>query len=146
MSESLTYCACGCKAKFPSHDASGRARKFINGHNGRRYYEKDASKKAINKRWAKRNPEKIRAGKRVFYRRRKLQAMKLLGSACSFCSVKYNGKNAAIFEFHHKEPKEKGIGITRILTRLAWSKVLKELKKCVLTCANCHNQHHGGEW
>jgi hypothetical protein len=143
---SVASCACGCKAEFSPRDSSGRTRKFVNGHNRRKYQGEDASKRMKNKRWAKRNPEKIRVGKRVFYRRRKLLAMKHLGNACYFCPVRYNGKNASIFEFHHIEPKEKVIGITRILTRLGWSKVLKELKKCVLVCANCHNQHHGGEW
>lgn len=139
-------CACKCGTEITPRDSSGRLRRFVSGHNGRKYTGKEATSWGRNKRWAKRNPEKVRNGKKVFYRRRKLRAMEHLGNECYFCPVKYNGKNASIFEFHHLKPKQKVIGVTRILTRLTWREVLKELRKCVLSCANCHNQHHGGEW
>ena len=32
------------------------------------------------------------------------------------------------------------------LIQLSWPKILKEIKKCRLVCANCHNMRHGGEW
>lgn len=69
-----------------------------------------------------------------------------LGNKCYFCALEYNGTNAPVFEFHHVNPSEKDAGITRIVANLKWEKVLTELLKCVMTCANCHNQHHGGKW
>lgn len=72
--------------------------------------------------------------------------MALLGNVCKHCGLVYNGLNAPVFEFHHEDPEFKEIGITRILTNRAWNKVLEELAKCILVCANCHNQHHGGKW
>ena len=139
-------CECGCGVVFPKYDSSRRPRRFVSGHNARRYYGKDATAWAREKRWRKKRPDKIREGKKRFYRRRKLRAMLFLGNACRFCGLKYNGKNAPVFEFHHHNPANKDFGVTRMFGNGTWEKVLRELKKCYLVCANCHNQHHGGEW
>lgn len=139
-------CACGCGGRLKSVDRYGRPARFINGHNMRKYSDKDGTRWAAQKRYRKNNPDRIRDTKRSYYRVRKLEAMKLLGNKCHFCGVRYDGKNAPIFEFHHTNPKEKEQGVTRMLTNQAWKRTKKELKKCVLVCANCHNQQHGGEW
>ena len=139
-------CACGCGKTMTRLDQWGRPRKYLNGHNGRKYEGVDATRWAVSKRYAKNHPEKIRDNKREYYRKRKLKAMAELGNQCHFCQLEYDGKNAPKFEFHHREPHEKEAGINRILTNRTWGTVQNELLKCVLVCANCHNQHHGGEW
>ena len=139
-------CLCGCGEDLPAFDNYGRPAKYINGHNARKYSGDDATRWAVQKRWRTKNPDKVRDAKRAFYRKRKLIAMEMLGNKCGFCSVTYNGKNAPIFEFHHRNPHEKEKGVTRLLINRSWEITLKELKLCELVCANCHNQHHGGEW
>lgn len=139
-------CACGCGEMLKSVDSYGRPATYINGHNGRMYEGKEATKWGIQKRYRKNNPDKIRDAKRDYYRARKLKAMAHMGNKCMHFGIPYDGKNAPIFEFHHSDPNEKEIGVTRILTNWTWEKVLEEMKKCVLICANCHNKHHGGEW
>jgi hypothetical protein len=46
-------------------------------------------------------------------------------------------------EFHHEDPKEKEINIPLAVWK-GWSKkrILEEIKKCEVLCANCHRKHH----
>ncbi len=98
------------------------------------------------KRWRKANPISVRETKKAFYRRRKLMAMAYLGNQCYGCGVRYDGTNAPIFEFHHRDPEVKDSGLTRLLTNATWERIREELDKCQLRCANCHNLFHGGSW
>lgn len=60
---------------------------------------------------------------------------------CEICGFEYNGENAACFDFHHENPKEKEYNPS-IAIRLRKEKALKELEKCQLVCANCHRLIH----
>jgi len=45
-------------------------------------------------------------------------------------------------EFHHRDSSKKDFGISyRGYTR-SWAKVLEEIEKCELLCANCHRETH----
>jgi hypothetical protein len=44
-------------------------------------------------------------------------------------------------DFHHVNPEEKEIKISTALGRGAKT-VVKELKKCIVVCANCHRKVH----
>lgn len=142
----LVECACGCNGTLPKYDAYKRERKFINGHNRRKYYGDDATNWAREKRWRTKRPDIVRRNKRDFYHKRKLMAMECLGNKCSSCNLEYNGRNAPVFDFHHTDPEGKEIGVSRIVSNRTWKKVKLELDKCVLLCRNCHSQLHGGEW
>lgn len=45
-------------------------------------------------------------------------------------------------EPHHIDPMSKGYAISRGMT--SWRRILPELQKCVLLCANCHREVHDG--
>lgn len=60
------------------------------------------------------------------------------GGKCKVCG--YN-KCMAALEFHHKDPSVKEYGINNSLT-LSMSKLIPELDKCDLLCANCHREEH----
>jgi predicted nucleic acid-binding Zn ribbon protein len=65
-----------------------------------------------------------------------------MGGACQCCG--YNTCTSAL-AFHHLDPlqKETGFGDTRSNPK-NWSKIVNELKKCILVCHNCHSEiHHG---
>lgn len=63
------------------------------------------------------------------------------GGECVDCGYKYNGKNAIVFDFHHRNPDDKLFGIApRIHYNLKTLKV--EADKCDLLCANCHRLRH----
>lgn len=79
----------------------------------------------------------------VTRRRKKLKrmAVALKGGKCQFCG--YNNYIGAL-DFHHIDGKNKEFELsTRGLTR-SWEKIKKEISKCVLVCANCHREIHGG--
>ena len=143
---STIKCACGCGQDLQDTDLYGRPQDYINGHNARKYHGKDGTLWAAEQRWRAKNKDKLRVKKRNYYRKRKLMAIEILGNKCETCGVAYNGTNAPIFDFHHKDPSKKKDMVSRMLINKAWSKTLKEIEKCALLCANCHNQYHGGEW
>lgn len=72
---------------------------------------------------------------------RKLKAITYKGSQCTDCMIHIDNSHYSIFEFHHLIPSEKDYDWTQ-LRMMTWSKVLEELDKCVLLCANCHRIRH----
>jgi hypothetical protein len=72
--------------------------------------------------------------------RAKKAAVELLGGKCNRCGWK--GKLAG-FEFHHKDGKDKDFGIGNVANK-NWEVIKKELKKCELLCAICHDIEHSG--
>lgn len=56
---------------------------------------------------------------------------------------KCDEKRWYVLEFHHKDPSIKEINLSHI-SHNGWSKkrVLTEVKKCVVFCANCHRELH----
>lgn len=60
---------------------------------------------------------------------------------CSICG--YN-KCTAVLEFHHINPSEKSFTISKAYSSYSLDEILKELKKCILVCANCHKEIHAG--
>ena len=49
--------------------------------------------------------------------------------------------DVACLEFHHSDPETKENNVVRMVSRSVKS-VIKELKKCVVVCANCHRRIH----
>ena len=69
---------------------------------------------------------------------RKLKAIQYKGGKCSSCG--YN-KCANVLEFHHRDTKTKEFDWKK-LRQMNWDKVIKELDKCDMLCANCHRERH----
>ncbi|MFH1500633.1 MAG: hypothetical protein ABIE22_01675 [archaeon] len=95
-------------------------------------------KKIIDKRHYDYNKKSIyeRKQKRITDRRNDFK--KLLGGKCSRCGY-CNCPNA--LEFHHVERNKEG-HVSRIIKDYSKQKSLKEVKKCILLCANCHREIH----
>lgn len=128
-------CACGCGRDIKSKDRYGRDKMFVNGHNKRKY----ADPKQYKKEWRNRNrktryDKKIQRGHDL-----KRRVIKSLGGKCQRCGLAYDGKNACVFQCHHREPAQKLFQInTRTLTTYSWAKIKDEIEKTDLLCANCH--------
>lgn len=140
------WCACGCKTALETPDSEGRERRFISGHNAKKYKGKWATRWGVGKRWKRKHPEVVKDGKRTYHHQRKIQVIKFLGGKCKRCGLKYDGANAPVFQFHHRKPKDKKFAVGNVVTRYTWLTIKKEAKKCDLLCANCHHLHHGGNW
>lgn len=61
------------------------------------------------------------------------------GGKCEKCG--YDEYIGAL-EFHHKDPSQKKFGISRAKLRKFDQKIIEELDKCDMLCANCHRVAH----
>lgn len=73
-------------------------------------------------------------------KRRKANLIRVLGGKCCICGF---DKYQEALEFHHVNPEEKEFGISNNSIK-ALDKQLKELRKCILVCSNCHKGIHAG--
>ena len=139
----MIECACGCGKKLKSKDRYGRNVRFINGHNNRKYEDPTQYKREWNHRNRKsRNKSKVARGQKL-----KARVVNLMDGKCNDCGLKYNDKNACVFQVHHKDPSKKLFVVnTRTLINYSWEKILIEIKKCELLCANCHFIKHNKEY
>jgi 5-methylcytosine-specific restriction endonuclease McrA len=79
---------------------------------------------------------------RAVAKRRKqirLKAIEHLGGKCMHCGY---SKYPEVLEFHHKNPKEKDFNLSAKGHCRSWERVMEEIKKCLLLCANCHRELH----
>lgn len=81
--------------------------------------------------------------KAVTKRRKKLKEM-VVRYKGGKCMISGYDKHVGALELHHLEDSQKEFGLsTKGLTR-SWEKIKKEADKCILVCANCHREIHGG--
>lgn len=139
----LIDCECGCGNKIEDKDKYGRKRSFISGHNGRKYKDPTQHKREWNHRNRKsRYESKIGRGHRL-----KGKVVLLMGGRCRDCGLEYNKENACVFQVHHKKQFKKEFVVnTRTLSTYSWERILVEIKKCKLLCANCHFIEHNQKY
>lgn len=70
--------------------------------------------------------------------RLKTRLLYVAGEKCAICG--YNKCSSAL-EFHHLTPDEKDFTLATN-ANIATDKALKEIKKCILVCSNCHREIH----
>ncbi len=82
---------------------------------------------------------KRRNGERARKRNRQFAAYYkgLLGGQCAKCGY---SKTQCSLEFHHVNPDEKEAGMASIMAQSSHQRVIKELDKCILLCAICHQE------
>ena len=52
-----------------------------------------------------------------------------------------NESDILVLEFDHKERKEKSYNVSYLMRRgLSFDKLIEEIKKCDVRCANCHRR------
>jgi len=74
-------------------------------------------------------------------RRTKQRAVQLLGGRCEGCDTVFP---VAAFEFHHRDAGTKEFAISADGVPRRWERIVAELDKCALLCANCHREVHAG--
>ena len=78
------------------------------------------------------------------YKEKKELAVIHKGGECERCG--FRTEHFSVYDFHHKDPKEKDILITQLLRKGSWEKIKKGLEKCLLLCSNCHRVVHETEY
>lgn len=132
-------CGCGCGEIIKDRDKFGRPKLYVNGHNGRKYKDPTQYKRE----WNHRNREARYESKIERGRRLKQKVVELMGARCKKCNLEYDGTNSCVFQVHHKDPSQKEFAVnTRTLINYSWERILREIEKCELLCANCHSSHH----
>ena len=59
---------------------------------------------------------------------------------CYFCQE----DEPVCLQFHHTNPTNKYAAVSSLVNRKQKNKILIEIEKCVVVCANCHLKLHGG--
>lgn len=72
------------------------------------------------------------------WRKIKIKAVEYKGGKCIVCGY---SDNPAALQFHHTDPSNKETSWTKLRLR-SWDKIMHELDKCILLCANCHSIEH----
>lgn len=86
------------------------------------------------------NPKKIinKTNYVISWRKRlKVKLVEYKGGKCEICG--YN-KSIRALQFHHILPNEKDFTISN--KNYSFDKMMKEIDKCILVCANCHQEIH----
>lgn len=108
--------------------------------------------------WSQEHIEDVRRYRREWYHRNKAHAIKKIKDRvketrqwlneyksnlkCEQCGMNH----PATLQFHHINPKKKDRDLSQA-SHYGWGKdrILKEIKKCKILCANCHFIHHWNE-
>lgn len=59
-----------------------------------------------------------------------------------FCAI-CGEKETVCLEFHHKDANKKDMSVAEMRSH-SFEKILEEIDKCVILCANCHRKVHAG--
>ena len=96
-------------------------------------------KTLTNKRWKSENREHTKRYGSTYQRnrarQRKAMLVQLFGGCCEDCGTT---GHPVIFDFDHKDPKEKKFDVTNRMGSRRWEEVYEEAQKCRLLCADCH--------
>jgi hypothetical protein len=95
-------------------------------------------RKVIEQRYYLKNKEKLYEKKRNRINKRREELKKMSGGKCKICG--YN-KCLSALEFHHNSGEKEG-HVSKLIMDFSMQKSLKEIKKCILLCANCHRELH----
>lgn len=72
------------------------------------------------------------------WRRIKEKAIQYKGGCCVQCG--YSTHPAAL-QFHHIDSTQKDVDWSKLRLR-SWNRIIEELDKCIILCANCHSIVH----
>lgn len=107
--------------------------------------------------WISENQDRMRAYRREWYRRNREKSILKASERTKqikvwFAEIKSKlkcercGENhPATLDFHHVDEAEKEIEVSAAVFRGNKKKILAEIEKCIVLCANCHRKHHYNE-
>ena len=103
---------------------------------------KKAYHKLQSRKHYEKNKEKIIEATTKYSKRGKEKWDLFKGSLhCARCKENH----IACMDFHHIDPSEKEYEVSKLVSNRMFTKAYKEVKKCIVLCANCHRKLHYDE-
>jgi hypothetical protein len=92
------------------------------------------------------NPERNRELTRLRAKKSRLENRKLFRELKATLSCGRCGEShPATLDFHHRDPSTKSLEVSIMVWNRTWKRVLAEIAKCDVICANCHRKEHWNE-
>lgn len=93
----------------------------------------------ITKKWQKENKELCSSiRKKRYNKKRKFLVSYKKGLKCQVCGE----SDSVCLVFHHRNPKEKDFYVGCSVSGYSLERIMKEIAKCDVLCANCHAKLH----
>lgn len=90
------------------------------------------------KKWRDNNPEKLVTKRKE---RKNLNRIRLREYKSTLVCARCPENRPATLHFHHLDPSIKTTQVSEMLSR-TWKRVMAEIDKCIVLCANCHAVEH----
>lgn len=71
----------------------------------------------------------------------KTKAVEYMGSKCAHCGFSFPD---CCYDFHHKDSSIVN-DVPSAILHCSWKRIVEELDKCIMLCANCHRIVHNEE-
>jgi hypothetical protein len=88
-----------------------------------------------HKRWRERDPEAARATKHRTIAKNRAAVHEAKSRPCADCGIQYP---YYVMEFDHLDAGVKHFNVSAGVTRASHERILAEIAKCEVVCANCH--------
>lgn len=103
---------------------------------------KDAHAKRARERYALRNKRRYGPpapkGHRKRHKRQLLMQLKLARRQCMDCGLEITIENYFVFDLDHRDPANKAFTVSQHYWNVQTDRLIAEIEKCDLVCANCH--------
>jgi hypothetical protein len=91
------------------------------------------------RKWHEANHERLIENNKRF-RKRRAQWLQELKESLS--CIKCGESRWWILDFHHRNPQEKEMNMASFMHHFGMKRILEEIEKCDVLCANCHRDEH----
>lgn len=96
-------------------------------------------RKKYNEQWKLNNPIKTKE-QRIRSRERRKRFIKEIKTRLFY--IRCGENHISCLDFHHRDPTEKDKSVSYLVFSSSRRKVLEEISKCDVLCANCHRKEH----
>lgn len=90
---------------------------------------------AAAKKWREQNPDEARAAKHRVIGRNRTAVQEAKNKPCTDCGLRYP---YYVMEFDHLDSDAKHFNVSAGVTRVSYERLMAEIAKCEVVCANCH--------
>lgn len=100
-----------------------------------------ANEAAKQAHWRRNNQDEYRRRYQAEFDRKRQILLDARAGGCVRCGEKH----PACLDFHHRDGKESKLGNIGQFRKFGTDRLLAEIAKCDVLCANCHRKHHYDE-